>query len=252
MLLAVLQQDLGYDHAASDVPNVFCWTKMGTEAGQALSDIIRRKELERRAGNGTFAWGIGNSLGEATAQARETVPRGLVEVLFTPMKSPAKLVDQNPSSLLLWTSYFTESNRLASLPLHSLVTSRGGKAKRAHYALICRSDESLLEEGNSGMLDAARARNLRTLNPVGASQVTAVVKYSHKPCDTVEKPYKISFRATLHREGFVRLAAPVLLSHELLDMYQEACGASSISAWRKHTRALREAAQQQLSECSAL
>jgi len=44
-------------------PPICCWTRMGTESGQELACIIRRKEFERRIG-GTFWWGIGTSLGD--------------------------------------------------------------------------------------------------------------------------------------------------------------------------------------------
>ena len=34
---------------STNLPDVFCWTKMGTEAGQSLENIIARKEAERDA-----------------------------------------------------------------------------------------------------------------------------------------------------------------------------------------------------------
>jgi 4-aminobutyrate aminotransferase-like enzyme len=59
----------------SCVPDIFCWTKMGTEAGQTLGTILRRKELERQAGSGIFAWGIGNSLGASPALAVNSIDK---------------------------------------------------------------------------------------------------------------------------------------------------------------------------------
>jgi len=47
------------------IPDQFVWTKMQTNAGESLENIIRRKELERKAGNGIFWWGVGESKGPA-------------------------------------------------------------------------------------------------------------------------------------------------------------------------------------------
>lgn len=85
----------------NSIPDVFCWTKMGTEAGQSLTTIRQRKELERRAGGGVFAWGIGNSLGTAIYDAQRLSPTGYIEVLFTEMLGKPKLIDAKPSQMLL-------------------------------------------------------------------------------------------------------------------------------------------------------
>ncbi|MCU7872087.1 MAG: hypothetical protein KZQ91_05020 [Candidatus Thiodiazotropha sp. (ex Lucinoma borealis)] len=254
MLQAVIPQEEQGNQSgileALEVPSIFCWTKMGAEAGQPLSDILFRKELERRASNGAFAWGIGSSLGTAASEARAASHNGDVDVLFTPMKSTPKAIDSTPSQLLLWMSYISPDQGLVDLPPHVLVTSRGGSGKRSHYALLCHSSEDISASRENGILDAARARNFKSLNPIGASQVTSVVHYRNNKQHAPEKPYKIAFRAKLHREGFVRLASPVLLTGTLLNSYHAACSSSSVGEWRDCANAIKYAARRILAKNS--
>lgn len=210
------------------IPDIFCWTKMGAEAGQGLHDILHRKELERAAGNGSFAWGIGNSLGNSARFARQQSPNGEVDVLFTPMKSTPKLVDTTPSQLFLWLYYESTSGSIDMLPEHILITSRGHEGKRSHYALLCHSSEKIAENDLGGF-DASCVRNLVSMNPVGASQVTSVVRY--KTMDIEKKPYRVSFKAKLQGEGFVKLIEPVMMNQTLLRMYEEACNSNTPSDW---------------------
>ena len=44
-----------------EIPSTFCLTKVGRYSGQEAPQILRRKELERQAGNGVFWWGVGES-----------------------------------------------------------------------------------------------------------------------------------------------------------------------------------------------
>jgi hypothetical protein len=223
------------------IPDIFCWTKMGTEAGQSLAAILHRKELERSAGGGTFAWGIGNSLGDGAELARRMSPSGDVDVLFTPMKSAPKVIDVAPSQLLLWIFYQSRSGGLVALPEHMLVTSRGSADKRTHYALLCQSDSPLEERHDCGAFDSSDVRNLASMNPVGASQVTSVVRYDGATTPA-EKPYRVAFRAKLHAEGFVKLAAPVVMNKELTALYEKVCCAGTDTAWRSGVRKLKMAA----------
>lgn len=224
---------------------------MGAEAGQQLGGILHRKELERRSGSGVFAWGIGNSLGEAPRLAQQQSPAGKVDVLFSPMKSPAKVIDAAPSQILVWLSYQSDSGRLLSLPEHMVITSRGGTShsslKRCHYALICRSEQDITLAAEDLTIDASRARNLASLNPLGASQVTSVVKYLPAESEAMEKPYRVTFRAQLHGPGFVRLLNPVVLDKELTSLYQELCVSSSVAQWRKLALVIRGRALQKFS-----
>lgn len=215
---------------------------MGSEAGQPLEDIIRRKELERQSGAGVFAWGIGNSVESAIKYAKyaEHVP-GL-ETLFTPMKVAPKAIDSSPSSILLWLGYHTDDGLIERLPSHMLVTSRGHSRlrddKRGHYALICESHRSLLEQPSAWAIDPNAARNLVSANPIGASQVTSVVRY--RSIEQRQAAYPVLFRALLTETAFVRLATPVALVGSMFESYRAVCASRTRLQWEQRLRTLRE------------
>jgi hypothetical protein len=204
---------------------------MGTEAGQPLATILQRKELERRAGNGTFAWGIGSSLGASPDFARQVTSGGKLDILFSPMKSAPRAADVQPTQLVLWLAYHSKDQGLVDLPAHMLVTSRGRNGKRSHYALLCERETVISAEGKQGIIDARYARNLVSLNPLGASQVTAMVRYDPENLFQPEKPYPVSFRAKMYREGFVRLGMPVPLVGSMLATYKALCESSGADDW---------------------
>lgn len=223
------------------LPQVFCWTKMGTEAGQGLEAILQRKEFERLSGDGLFAWGIGNSVGPAIRHARELGFDSL-DVLFTRMKSAPKAIDVSPGALILWTAYESENGDVLPLPAHVLVTSRGNTdervgLKRTHYALLCSSKHSLLSPVDDQAVDSSSVCNLMSRNPTGASQVTAVVRTtaSQAPC----KPYPVQFRAKLAGPGFVRLVCPTILKDDLKQLYRRATSAGSPQQWLERVVELR-------------
>lgn len=232
----------------STLPSVFCWSKMGAEAGQSLADIIRRKELERLAGKGVFAWGIGNSVGPAINYAKSVERVDELEALFTPMKSAAKVIDAAPSSVLLWLGYHAPEGRVECLSDHMLVTSRGhlsaGEEKKGHYALICRSETSLASQSEGVSIDHQAVRNLVSANPVGASQVTSVVRYRH--AESALGSYPVLFRAALTGPYFVRLALPVVLRGALYKLYRETCNSSDKQEWSSRVHELRAAASQKI------
>jgi hypothetical protein len=217
---------------------------MGAEAGQSLDDILRRKDLERQCGRGVFAWGIGNSVGPAIHYARTQSAIEELFALFTPMKSAPKLVDSAPSQIVMWTSYFTSHDSTSVLPAHMLVTSRGsagsGGEKRTHYALFCQSEESLLDQRDLGAIDQHAVCNLVSSNPVGASQVTSVVRHNERLAN--DPTYPVRFKARLTQSGFVRLADPVVLSGQLLDLYRRVCVASTPDEWCERLARLKNAA----------
>lgn len=222
------------------IPEIFCWTKMGSEAGQSLDKILHRKELERLAGDNTFAWGIGNSLGNAVEMVKQLSSLEDVDVLFTPMKSAPKLSDVFPSQIFLWLNYQTRAGQTFSLPEHMLVTSRGGVSKRTHYALLCKSETKLVHDKIHGSFDSSDVRNFASLNPVGASQVTSVVRYSGS--NSGEKAYSVALKATLYGEGFVKLVEPVVLNKDLLSLYEDLCGSKTKEEWLVGIKKLKVAA----------
>ncbi len=233
--------------ALEGIPPIFCWTKMGTEAGQSLDLILRRKELERKSGQGLFAWGIGNSLGVAATLARQEAGSNEVEVLFTPMRSAAKHVDASPTQVLLWLGYHNEDGVETRLPSHMVITSRGSHGRnggrRSHYALLCEGHRDITIPASQGVIDANRAKNFASLNPLGASQVTAVVRYQSTCDELPEKHYPVTFRAKLHGAGFVRLASPVVLEGNLANLYHNVCKSETVEEWLEGTAYLRQKAE---------
>src|SRR2546427_659470 len=140
------------------IPECFCWTRFGTEAGQTIDAILMRKEKERAANGGLFLWGIGNAIGPSLVELlrRESTP----QALFSPIKSPPKPEDVSPPAVAAWTKAETLDGYTFPIPDHSLVLSRydptGGK--RAHYALVCHSGEPLriVESGDGVALEELR------------------------------------------------------------------------------------------------
>src|SRR3546814_1987482 len=105
----------------------------------------------------------------------------MLETLFTPMKAAPKNIDVSPRSVLLWLGYQAgNGGDVERLPDHMLVTSRGhsgtGEDKRGHYALICRSHRSLLEQAGEEAIDPNAARNLVSANP---DRKSTRLNYSH-------------------------------------------------------------------------
>src|SRR5262245_58116077 len=87
------------DLTGKSLPEVFCWTKFGTEAGERVWSIFRRKEIERRRNDGIFLWGIGHSIRPSLVDLL-AVTRS-PEVLFSPMKSAPSKQDAAPSALVV-------------------------------------------------------------------------------------------------------------------------------------------------------
>jgi hypothetical protein len=228
---------------------------MGSEAGQSLDDILHRKNLERESGQGTFAWGIGNSVGPALEHARRCTDRGSVEALFTPMKTAPKAVDVSPAGIVMWLSYRSAGGGATPLPTHMFVTSRAhaasGVEKRGHYALICHSEAPLASDYQGEALHSAAARNLVSSNPVGASQVTSVVRYESGE-SVRDGSYPILFRATLTGESFVRLVDPVRIEGRLSKLYEALCKSRDAEEWQRGIAALKTAAMETLPEQTTL
>lgn len=195
----------------SELTSTVCWTRMQAEAGQKIEGIIARKEIERRAGEGLFFWGIGNAPSRAIrslAAAGENI-----DVVFSLMKSRPKKEDAAPESILVWNSYFDAAGKEQPLPPHVLITSRmhvSMACKRAHYALMCSSD-AMLCLGNQGAFDHAAYRNVGEAGgPIGNSQVTALVVRTRSESEAAA--YAINLRAKLVSSYWVKLGQPRALS----------------------------------------
>lgn len=222
-------------------PDALCWTRMHAESGQALGLIIERKEAERRAGNGVFFWGIGNPLGHRVAALAKRVERP--QVLFSVMRSRPQRTDVAPTEVLLWTSFVDEHGSVRPLPDHVIVVSRGsggGRAKLAHYALVCWSQQPL-ELRPRGELNLSAFRNLGSRNPrIGNSQVTAVLE--RQPAIETNL-YKVDMAASLTHPYFVRLRGPMpLLAGERASLDEAAALSSgNPQKWIAFARSLRAA-----------
>lgn len=237
----------------NEVPSLFCWTKMGVESGQSLESIISRKELERAVGEGLFCWGIGNSLGAAPKLAISENGGQGIEVLFTKMKSPPKKIDVEPAELALWLHYRDESGRCFDLPEHCLISSRAhtpqGIPKQTHFALMCQSNNPLREASKPLLIDAKRIKNYVSSNSVGYSQVTSIVSYNQSEIapNLPKSNYEVSFKAKLHGIGFLKLVEPIILSAELMVLYESVCSSTKMSEWNKNIQILKHAAREKTS-----
>jgi hypothetical protein len=218
---------------------------MGTEAGQRLESIIRRKELERVAGDGVFVWGIGNSLAGSARELLKT--RSSVPVLFSPILSKPKAIDVKPTRLLLWNKYLDENGIIQKLPEHVLVTSHGGsennnRHKRC-YGLFCHNKESILFE-NEGSIDYNRLCNAFSSKPLGFSQVTAFVRKCNSLSDRPAKPYPVVFSANLFGPLCAQLVDASPLPHEVANEISTASADATPYEWNKYVKRLKVAVRQ--------
>jgi hypothetical protein len=196
------------------LPEVFCWSKFGAEAGEPAAGICARKEAERQLNGGTFLWGIGNSIRPSLQKLlRECAEPAVV---FTPMLTAPAAEDLTPSRLVIWREAFGIDGARYEFPPHSIVTSRppGRRKGQVHYALICRNDSGVGSTEPGLWVDHSEVRNLLTGSPVGPSQVTSVVKRlpGGQPGARL---YRVAFQATLVYPYLVSLRLPVAVPEEL-------------------------------------
>lgn len=190
-----------------NIPNYFCWTRFGTEAGETIESILARKEQERINNGGMFLWGIGNAL---TPSIRKLIMlEENPEVLFSPMKSKAKAIDVAPSKTVRWSAGLTIDGFKYVLPKHSAVTSRYSGGKNSHYALVCQSEHKLEFIKKPDIISMSNIKNILTGNKVGASQVTAVVEHTKNADLTSNTSYSVALRAKLVYPYFIKLVEPL-------------------------------------------
>lgn len=203
------------------LPRCFCWTRFGTEAGQSVAQILARKEQERIANAGIFFWGIGNALGPSMIELLRRTESP--EVIFSPIRSAPRPGDACPSSVVAWTIGETLSGDEYELPQRCLITSRyDPESPRArHYALVCRSESPIKPSGQEQRIEFGQLKNLLTGRPVGASQVTAVVRLEPTAKAENSNSYEIGFRAELAPPYFIVLQSPVPLLGSHRDGWEE-------------------------------
>jgi hypothetical protein len=188
-----------------DLPQAFCWTRFGTEAGESIETILARKEAERQANDGIFLWGIGTSVAPGL---RELLRRGIEpEVLFSPIRGRARDVDVAPPRVVTWRSGETIAGDAVELPPAVRVLSRApvDGNPSPHYALVCWSAKPL-KPSQLGTLEFAALQNLVSGSQLGASQVTAVVARSTTRDGGAV--YPVVLRVSLAAPYFLRLRTP--------------------------------------------
>lgn len=191
------------------LPSEFVWTRYGSEGGERFAEILARKEQERRLSRGVFLWGIGNSVVPAVRELLFHLGGGEPHVVFSPMLAKPRLADVAPERVVRWTQAHGIDGRLWSMPAAARVTSRASTArspKTRHYALVCRSEASLCEDLQGDRFDICDVRNFCSGNPVGASQVTSVVRYLGA---VGRGQYVASYSARLAYPYILELSVPV-------------------------------------------
>ncbi len=185
------------------LPAAFCWSKFGTEAGEAASSIVDRKDRERELNEGVFLWGIGSSIRPSLSLLLDLVDDP--EVVFTPMLSAPATRDVRPGIVGRWNSAVGIDGSDFRIPEYSLVTSGSpsGTTPRRHYALVCERSEPLQIAPDEGWLDDDAVRNLRSGSRVGSSQVTSVVRSDTRRSE--RRRYRIAFRARLRPPYLLQL-----------------------------------------------
>ncbi len=188
---------------------VFVWTKIGTETGETVADIIDRKERERSKG-GVFWWGIGTSLGPAV---RDEALRagGSIPIIFCEMLGTAQTHDVSPTSKVRWTQWRDWDGSEADIPTFVLVKSRGedrrGRRKEKHYTVICRPDNKLRLNPNGQLFDPRNCQTLGGKMP-GDSQNTALLR-GDIGLPHPSGRYRIAFAAMLVRPWQTTLLGPI-------------------------------------------
>ncbi len=224
------------------LPPTFCWTKMGTEASEELAAIIRRKEWERQLCRGYFFWGIGQSLGENAKVAARDIAS--LRAIFSPMLSKPKAIDVAPGGVVLWNAWVDAQGQTRQLPIHCFVTSRAslpsGRKKESHYALVCFSDKELNAQREDICIFPNHLRNVTTNKPLGASQVTAVVRAVSQTDEIPDtKSYSVSFTTELRSPYCVQLAQPATLTAPELVEIKTISESGDIESWSTLVRRLR-------------
>lgn len=191
------------------LPREFCWTRFGTEAGENIHRIFQRKDLERRRNARTFLWGIGNSVANGI-RALVTIDEA-PHVIFSPIVSAPRPVDAKPSQVLLWTAGIALDGTPYEVPHAAVVTSRRTNGRQqSHYALVCESESTLAPTNAIDWIEFGALQNLHTSRPIGASQVTAVVRRNDVAIRT-GRLYPAALKAKLVAPYFVKLVQFVVI-----------------------------------------
>ena len=215
---------------------------MQAEGGQQLEEIVRRKELERRANGGIFCWGVGNAPNRCTA----SLARGSIEidVLFSIMKSRPKLVDVAPTGTLIWRRFIDCNGRERTIPRSSLVTSKSESPnglKRSHFALFCQANSPLVL-GDLGSFDPSAYRNIGAAGgSIGPSQVTALLR--RITAENSNGSYKINLKAKMFGSYWAKLIDPIPMESDKqrsLSLFMAKLDRATDEKWTDFVQQLRD------------
>jgi hypothetical protein len=188
-------------------PKAFFWSKIGTEAGLSLDQILRWKDLQRQLTDGVFFWGLGQVPQRERAQTfLKQVPEP--KVLFCQQLSRPKQQDANPTTTVLWTHYIGPGGRDAELPPYAAVTSKGTPGKRRHAALVCRRREPIRLSDKIDF-DPGLFRNFAGAQ-IGDSQISALIEPDAN--GMARRLYRVGFWAELVSPYFAILTMPRTLN----------------------------------------
>lgn len=225
---------------AIEIPEFFCWAKVGAESGEGLAAIICRKELERLAGQGTFYWGVGNSVGPAVTEL--AIDGRHPAVVFSQMRSAPSNQGREPGSLLLWRACLDRRGNVLPLPDHVVITSRAPADStthlRPHYALVCTTDESLSSEAK-GVMRFNELINYMTGRPLGYSHVTTLVKRRAAGAPRGGPDFPILMVAALQPPYWVQLRDPILLPMDTSMSLGRSAAHLDVDGWRQFAARLR-------------
>jgi len=194
-----------------NLPDVFLWSKIGIET-QGIDPIVRRKELERRSGNGEFWWGIGEKAAPVRVSRMYEKAQSRV-VCFTKTRNPAR--GRSSGTVVVWSHYF-DRNILHQIPRNVVITSF--KYER-YFSLVCRTGSPLVKRRDRGAIYSGQYENLLTGNRNFGQLTTFPV--SRFADEEVGIPYPIEFRARLRPPHCVELKYWRRLTKDEIHMLNE-------------------------------
>ena len=197
------------------IPDKFIWTRMNTDGGELLVNILRRKNLERESGEddleNTFWWGVGENKAPAIWDWLVTGANDRPAVRFSKALGDPDQRDESPESCFLWTTYriFDAANGRygTETPVPEHVVVRSGE-RESYYALVCFARRKL---GLSSTVELYRS-HMRNLNRrkkvgqlVGQRQTTCVVEYNERIGKGAGGPYRFHMLAQSIHPYFVKM-----------------------------------------------
>jgi hypothetical protein len=227
------------------IPTAFIWTKIGPDSSQSVDPILRRKELERLAGDGVFWRGVGeisapNSVREAwriahTRTVLATETRLATKTRQNPTVNNRRISNDNP--IFTW-SHFDHEGRIKRIPSHVVVTS---DKPNSYYALVCSTETTALSHFEGTPLWASTYEHLTTKKPITPQHRQNTFPVRHVSSSKIGKPYYVAFRARLQEPYYcVQLHGQRELSEqEVEQLHSISEDGVSVEGWVTFANAIR-------------